>query len=379
MHGRPRLKSHVQPLRRGPGSLQLGVCPDTGVVLDGLSDGEIAVVEGLDGSQDMRSLYAGAAAAGVVASRLSALLATLDAHHLLVDAATDRAWMFQVDEPRRHLLKPDARALAAAYGLSGDGYDRLAARSTQHVLIDAEGDLPCALADLLRIGGIGRVSVGANAASSLDLDLRRHPAKGPHAALAGSPLASASPASPASSLLGSSLLGSSTLGSTPLGSTPLGSPFRSPSDLPDLVVLAAMGAISPDAGEPWLRRGIPHLPVVVQGHRVQVGPLITGGDGPCLSCLDLQRSDRDAAWPALLSQLAPHRPSLHSARVDLESTLMAMTIGAAAMIVHTCLAGQPVSGDLSMELSLPWPTIQNRRWHPHPMCDCLVGQATMAG
>ena len=337
MHGRPRLKSHVQLLRRGPGSLQLGVCPDTGVVLDGLSDAEIAVVKGLDGSADIITLYAGAAAAGVAAGRLSALIATLDDHHLLVDAATDRACLSPIDEPRRHLLQPDAMAVAAAYGLSGDGFDRVAARSNQHVVINAEGDLPCALADLLRIGGVGRVSVGANAVNMLDLDLRSH-------------RAGAKPAT-----------------------------FGASSKMPDLVVLAAMGAVCADAGAPWLRLGIPHLPVVVQGHRVQVGPLITGGGGPCLSCLDLHRRDRDAAWPALLSQLAPQWPFLPSAPVGCESTLTAMTIGAAAMIVHTCLDGQPVSNDLSLELSLPWPTIQNRRWLSHPMCECLVGQATMTG
>ena len=69
MNRRPRLKSHVQPLRRGPGSLQLGLYPDAGVVLDGLSDAEIAVAEGLDGSLDIRALYAAAAAAGVAAGR----------------------------------------------------------------------------------------------------------------------------------------------------------------------------------------------------------------------------------------------------------------------------------------------------------------------
>lgn len=337
MHGRPRLKNHIQPLRRGHGSLQLGVCPDTGVVLDGLTDAEIAVVEGLDGSKDISNLYAAAAAAGVAAGRLSALIATLEGHHLLVDAAMDRAHLSSMEEPRRHLLQPDANAVAAAYGLSGDGFERVAARSGQHVVISGEGDLPGALADLLRFGGIGRVSVGANAVNAVDLELRRSRAGGTRP----------------------------TFGST--------------SRPPDLVVLAAMGAIHPDAGEPWLRRGIPHLPVVVQGHRVQVGPLITAGGGPCLSCLDLHRSDRDAAWPAVLSQLAPQGPLLPGAPITLESTLTAMTIGAAAMIVHTCLDGQPVMGDLSLELSLPWPTIQNRRWFLHPLCDCLIGQATMTG
>jgi hypothetical protein len=332
MNRRPRLKSHVQPLRRGPGSLQLGLCPGAGVVLDGLSDAEIAVAEGLDGSLDIRALYAVAAASGVATGRLTGLIATLDEHHLLVDSAADitgRPFLPSIDEPRRHLLLPDARALAAAYGLAGDGYDHVAARSAKHVVISGEGDLPCALATLLRVGGIGRVSVGANAVDTLDLELRRHPP-----------------------------------GLTTFGSV---------SQAPDLVVLAAVGAIRVGAGDPWLRRGIPHLPLVVQGHRVQVGPLIAGGAGPCLTCLDLHRRDRDSAWPALLSQLAPDGPLLPGAPVSLESTLTAMTAGTTAMIVHTCLDGQAVPDDLSLELSLPWPTVQSRRWIAHPLCDCAAG------
>ena len=335
MNRRPRLKNHVKPLRRGPGSVQLGLCPDGGLVLDGLTDAEIALVDALDGSLDIRALYAAAAAAGVAGSRVSALIETLDAHHLLVDATTDRACLSLIDEPRRHLLGHDARAVAAAYGLPGDGYNHVAARSTRHVVITGEGELPCSLADLLRVGGIGRVSVGPNAANMLDLDLRGHMKAGAR------------------------------------------SRFGPTSMQPDLVVLAAMGAIPPDAGEPWLRRGIPHLPVVVQGHRVQVGPLVAGGHGPCLSCLDLHRRDRDAAWPALLSQLARAGPLLPQPSVSLESSLTAMTAGVVAMIVHTCLDGQPAPDGLSLELSLPWPTIQVRRWFPHPLCGCTFEQATM--
>jgi hypothetical protein len=204
---------------------------------------------------------------------------------------------------------------------------------------------------LLRVGGIGRVSVGTNAINALDLELRSHrPGSSGRTAWSRAPSLA--------------LAGSGSVGVLP--------------GLPDLVVLAAVGAISPEAGEPWLRRGIPHLPVVVQGHRVQVGPLVVGGgDGPCLSCLDLHRCDRDAAWPALLSQLTARGPLRPSAPVNLEGTLGAMTIGAAAMIVHTCLDGQPVCEGLSLELSLPWPTVQTRRWITHPMCDCTPGHETM--
>jgi hypothetical protein len=56
-----------------------------------------------------------------------------------------------------------------------------------------------------------------------------------------------------------------------------------------------------------------------------------------------------------------------------------MTIGAAAMIVHTCLDGQPVASDISLELSLPMPAILNRRWFRHPMCACTPKHATMTG
>jgi hypothetical protein len=190
----------------------------------------------------------------------------------------------------------------------------------QHVVIAGEGDLPNALADLLRSGGIVWVSVGPNGVNMLDLELRGH------------------------------------------GARQAGSRFGPTFRQPDLVVLAAMGAIPPDAGEPWLRRGIPHLPLVVQGHRVQVGPLITGGHGPCLSCPDLHRRDRDAAWSALLSQLAPGGPLVSQVAVSLESSLTAMTAGAAAydrshLPGWPTRASRPFARTLSAVADDPGPTL----------------------
>jgi hypothetical protein len=341
MSNRPCLKTHARPLRRGPGSLQLGLFPGAGVVLEGLSDAEIAVTEGLDGSMDIQTLYAVAEASGVTPDRVSALIATLSEHRLLIETVTDRAWLSPMDRPRRHPLHPatTANAIVAGYGLAGDGLDLVAARATQHVVISGEGDLPCALADSLRLGGVGRVSVGMNAVNMLDLELRDHR----------------------------------------VGRRQVSAGALQPPAPPDLVVLAVMGAVRSDAGEPWRRRGIPHLPLVVQAHHVQVGPLITSGLGPCLSCMDLHRRDRDPAWPALLSQLSPTWPLRPDPPVSLESSLTAMTVGVAAMIVHTCLDGQPVPGDLSLELSLPWPSVLSRRWFRHPLCDCTSGHATMVG
>ena len=43
--------------------------------------------------------------------------------------------------------------------------------------------------------------------------------------------------------------------------------------------------------------------MVLDEDRVRVGPLVIPGLTPCLTCLDLNRTDWDHAWPALLPQL----------------------------------------------------------------------------
>jgi hypothetical protein len=95
--------------------------------------------------------------------------------------------------------------------------------------------------------------------------------------------------------------------------------------------------------------------------------------------MDLHRRDRDAAWPAVLSQLSPTWPLRPGAPVEVESALTAMAAGVAAMIVHTCLDGQPAPDDISLELALPWPAVVSRRWFRHPLCECRAGHVTMAG
>jgi bacteriocin biosynthesis cyclodehydratase domain-containing protein len=325
MAARPRLKPHARVLRRGQGALQVGVASDAGVVLEGLSEAEIALVARLDGSLDLPALNALAARTGVAPSRVTGLLQALRERHLLLDLPTDRALLGDLGEAWRAALEPDADALAAAYQLPGDGYALLAGRRRQHVVVSGEGALAQALASLLRAGGVGRVDAGPVAAEALDLDLRHDPG----------------------------------------------------ARVPQLVVLTAAGALASETGAPWLRRAVPHLPVVVQGHRVLVGPLVTPGRGPCLRCLDLHRCDRDPAWPALLAQLAPPAPGVPAPRVSPETTLTAVAAGISAMVVHTALDAQHVPHGVSLEVSLPWPRVEQRRWAAHPLCGCLPTQDTM--
>jgi hypothetical protein len=325
MPARPRLKPHARLLRRGQGAVQVGIASDAGVVLEGLSEAEIALVARLDGSLDLTGLHALAARTGVAPGRVSGLLQALRQQHLLLDLPTDRALLGDLGEAWRAALRPDAEALAAAYRLPGDGYALLAARRRQHVVVSGVGSLPQALASLLRSGGVGRVDAGAVAAEALDLDLRHDPG----------------------------------------------------ARVPQLVVLVATGALASETGAPWLRRGVAHLPVVVQGHRVHVGPLVVPGRGPCLRCLDLHRCDRDPAWPALLAQLASPAPGAPGSPVDPETALTAVAAGICSMVVHAALDGQDVPRGVSLEVSLPWPLVEQRRWPHHPLCGCSTPQDTM--
>lgn len=87
-----------------------------------------------------------------------------------------------------------------------------------------------------------------------------------------------------------------------------------PESAPDLAVIVAGWVISPEDHGSWLRRDIPHLPVVIGDGGVTVGPLVEPGSGPCLYCVQLTRSDDDPAWPAIATQLwtrpAPELPKL---------------------------------------------------------------------
>ena len=325
---RPRLKSHARLLRRGPGTVQLGLASDAGVVLDGLTPAEIDLLGQLDGRAGLDSLYAAAGSAGVPRERVDTLLGALRGRHLLVEHPTDRACLGLLTPGRRDDLTPDADALAAVYRDGGDGFDHVVARQRQRVVVGGEGGLAGAVAVLLRCGGVGRVDVGVEALDATDLDLRLRPpvTKGP-----------------------------------------------------DLVVLVGAGAIDPDAGAGWQRRGIPHLPLVWQGHRITVGPLVRPGAGPCLRCLDLHRSDRDAAWPALLAQLAPHRAVGRAAAVSAATPLTAIAAGITATIVHTYLDTGTVPEGLSLEVSMPWPRVAHRRWQPHPRCGCAGSAGAEAG
>jgi bacteriocin biosynthesis cyclodehydratase domain-containing protein len=72
---------------------------------------------------------------------------------------------------------------------------------------------------------------------------------------------------------------------------------------PDVFVVVSCGEPARAVFDQAQRHGITHLMVVIDEDRVRVGPLVVPGVTPCVTCLDLHRTDWDHAWPALLPQL----------------------------------------------------------------------------
>lgn len=71
----------------------------------------------------------------------------------------------------------------------------------------------------------------------------------------------------------------------------------------DLGIAVGCYVLDPAVHGFWLRRDLPHLPVVFGDTGATIGPMIEPGLGPCLYCLERYRTEADPVWPAIASQL----------------------------------------------------------------------------
>ncbi|MDF1479547.1 hypothetical protein PYV02_10680 [Leifsonia sp. H3M29-4] len=132
---------------------------------------------------------------------------------------------------------------------------------------------------------------------------------------------------------------------------------------PDLAIATAHYVLEPELHAFWLRRDVPHLPIVLGDTGATVGPMIEPGTGPCLLCLELHRRDADPAWPAIASQLLGRRSGAESA------VLLAELSGMAARAVLARLADGPGPAH-SVRLDAATGARRARRWAVHPECGC---------
>jgi bacteriocin biosynthesis cyclodehydratase domain-containing protein len=134
----------------------------------------------------------------------------------------------------------------------------------------------------------------------------------------------------------------------------------------DFAVIVAHYVVPPDLHGMWLRRDIPHLAVIISDTAVTIGPLIEPGVGPCLHCIQRYKSDADAAWPAIATQLLGRRPPS-------ESPLVASEAAAIASRLVSRRLESPTGGDaVSLSVDCTSGTVTTRAWTPHPECGCII-------
>ena len=137
-------------------------------------------------------------------------------------------------------------------------------------------------------------------------------------------------------------------------------------------VLVADHVLAPRDAHRWLRDDVPHLLVRRGDATVDVGPFVHPGATACSRCLDLDRTDADACWPALATQLwrraAPPLPRLPR---DLASALAVQRLRA-----EVGLPGPLVPATTALRVDAVTGAVSARETRPHPACGCAAPPGT---
>lgn len=131
----------------------------------------------------------------------------------------------------------------------------------------------------------------------------------------------------------------------------------------ELGVTVGHYVLDPESYGYWLRRDVPHLPVVFGDDSVTIGPLVEPGLTACLYCLEYYRRDADRSWAAIASQLWGRRGTAETPLVTLE---------VAARVTRSVLRrldGVVPTVATSVRIDVTGEAV-SRTWLPHPECGC---------
>ncbi|MFC6355051.1 hypothetical protein [Luethyella okanaganae] len=134
---------------------------------------------------------------------------------------------------------------------------------------------------------------------------------------------------------------------------------------PALVVLVASHVVPPRRYGRWLRRDVPHVPIVFGDTGVRIGPLVEPGLGPCLYCLELQRTDADPAWPAIASQLLDS-----TAAAETQRTSLAAASRATELVLERLTTTRRSLTEASVFLDAESGETMILEHRPHEECGC---------
>jgi hypothetical protein len=340
---RLQLRAGLQLAWRRPGRLQVGLDPRHGVILDGVTAGDEALVSALAQGTTLPQLLGVATRTGVPHERAHALVATLQSAGSLAAVPTVRSRLARVPDELRERMAVDATVLGLAHP-DGDGWHVLAARRSRCVAVLGAGRTGLGVALGVASAGVGCVLVeDAAAVQPGDQQPGGYAADDvgrPREEAARDVLARLCPSTR----------------TTVRGRT-----------CPDLVVLVAAGPLDPARAHGLLQQDLAHLAVVWGERDVAVGPLVVPGSSSCLTCQHLHRTDRDPDWPRLVAELSG------GARRPFEEGSMAAVAAAVAtsqVLAHLDEGAVPVTLDATLETALPGGAVAVRAWPPHPRCGC---------
>ena len=132
-----------------------------------------------------------------------------------------------------------------------------------------------------------------------------------------------------------------------------------------LAVLVGHYALEPERHGHWLRRDVPHLPVVFSDSEVRIGPLVEPGEGPCLSCLELAHLDSDPAWAAIACQLLSRQAPTETPRTALDVAALVAGLAHDRLVLGRSAL---TASALVFDGGSGAPT--RRGYRPHERCGC---------
>lgn len=128
-----------------------------------------------------------------------------------------------------------------------------------------------------------------------------------------------------------------------------------------IVVVLTPYALVPRTTTTWMSEDRPHLPVVVDGSGITVGPVILPGVTACAACLAAERREADPSWPAVLAQVLDRTPPL----------IAAPTYALAAPVVLELLTTIDTSTARSRAIRIDAANRRSETTHlPHADCGC---------
>jgi hypothetical protein len=365
------LKPGLPVVSRGPTTVQIGVDPRHGTVVDGITEADRHLLEELASGVDDSRLALPTDVHGALVPGLDRVLRARTLVGLLTDTGvllrsrTGRAALTRLAELRGRLA-PDAAAWSLVHPATGDGWELLARRKGFVVEIRGAGRTALLLAGALAAAGVGTVrGVGGERTTAADL--------APGGALesdVGRPAGRVT-ARVVARALGRPL--ETTTDGPPDGTTdgvPEGAPGGPAPQPPDVVVLVDRAAADPAQGDRLLGADVPHLSIVVRETSVVVGPLVLPGRSPCLRCLDLHRTERDPQWPLVLAQLRSSPAHGRAPREETSLAQVAAGIATLQLLGHLDGRRPPAAVGATLEVELPDGLTCRRPWPAHPSCGC---------